>query len=438
MENSIQSVSLAGPSGNIEGVACPGCGLLCDDLVINRDSSGTLKVVENGCGRSIGFFERVFKPSSPRINGQEVTLDAAIAKAADILRDARHPLISGLSTDTQGMRAVMNLAGTSGATIDHMNSKSSMRNLLVLQNSGWHITTLTEVRNRVDLLLVVGTNIVSYFPRFFERMIWGHDSMFDQDTNSREIVYLGARDSHGNDLDTSAGVSPDGRQPTVLPCDAAQLPEVLAVLRSLVSGKKLVAESVAGIAISDLANLAQRLKDARYSVVAWTGSALDFPHSELTIHNITGIVENLNLTTRSSGLPLGGNEGDVGAYNASSWISGYPFRTSYRKGYPDYEPYHYSTDRMLEEQEADALFWISSFSVDRLPPPNQAATVVIGHPNMKLDVEPDVFIPIAIPGLDSRGIQFRSDSSVALPLKKLRESDFPTLTSVLSSIEAAL
>jgi len=57
---------------------------------------------------------------------------------------------------------------------------------------------------------------------------------------------------------------------------------------------------------------------------------------------------------------------------------------------------------------------------------------------MKLDVEPDVFIPIAIPGLDSRGIQFRSDSSVALPLKKLRESEFPTLTNVLSSIEAAL
>ncbi len=426
MENLTQSV-------NIEGVACPGCGMLCDDLVINRSSDGALKVAQNGCGKSIGFFERVIQSTTPRVKGQEVPLATAVARAADILREARHPLIGGLATDTQGMRAVMNLAERAGATIDHMNSKSSMRNLLVLQNSGWQITTLTEVRNRVDLLLVVGTNIVNYFPRFFERIVWGHESMFGQDTNSREIVYLG-----GNDLDTSAGVSPDGRQPTVLPCDVAQLPEVLAVLRALVAGKTPVVQTVAGIAVSDLQALAQRLKDAKYSVVAWTGSAFDFPHAELAIQNITGLVEKLNLTTRSSGLPLGGNEGDVSAYNTSAWISGYAYRSSYRKGYPDYEPQHYSSERMLAEQEADALLWISNFSVDRLPPPNSATNIVIGHPNTKLETEPEVFIPVAIPGLDSRGIQFRSDSSVALPLKQLRDSPHPTLTAVLGAIEVAL
>ncbi len=223
-----------------------------------------------------------------------------------------------------------------------------------------------------------------------------------------------------------------------MPCDVAQLPEVLAVLRAIVAGKTLVAESVAGIAVSDLQALAQRLQDAKYSVVAWTGSAFDFPHAELAIQNITGLVEKLNLITRSSGLPLGGNEGDVSAYNTSAWISGYAYRSSYRKGYPDYEPQHYSSERMLAEQEADALLWISNFSVDRLPPRNSATNIVIGHPNTKLEVEPEVFIPVAIPGLDSRGIQFRSDSSVALPLKQLKESVHPTLSAVLGAIEVAL
>ncbi|MGZ8253164.1 MAG: formylmethanofuran dehydrogenase subunit B, partial [Methylophilaceae bacterium] len=182
----------------------------------------------------------------------------------------------------------------------------------------------------------------------------------------------------------------------------------------------------------------ERLKAAKYSVIAWTGSALDFPHSELTIQNITGLVEKLNQTTRSSGLPMGGNEGDVGAYNTSSWISGYPFRSSYRRNFPDYEPYLYTTERMLAEQEADALFWINSYAPDRLAPAHQAASVVIGHPDMKLEHEPDVFIPVATPGIDCKGTQFRSDSSVSLPLQQLRATTLPTLGEVLSAIEAAL
>ena len=79
-----------------------------------------------------------------------------------------------------------------------------MRNLLVLQNSGWQITTLTEVRNRVDFLLIISSDIVSTFPRFFERVVWNASSMFGQDTAAREIVYLG-----GRDLNTQPGVAPD-------------------------------------------------------------------------------------------------------------------------------------------------------------------------------------------------------------------------------------
>lgn len=427
-------VPRAGAQANrIEAVACPGCGLLCDDLVIESSPQGQLKVVANGCPKSIAFFERPAVLSSPRINGENADLASAIDRANEILRKARHPLIGGLGTEIQGMRAVMNLAERAGATIDHMNSKSSMRNLLVLQNSGWQVTTLTEVRNRVDLLVVVGTDIVSYFPRFFERNVWNTESMFGQDTAAREIVYLG-----GSNIDTTAGVAPDGRQPTVLPCDKERLPEVLGALRALGSGQKLHAEQIAGIAVADLQTLAERLAVAKYSVIAWTASALDFPHAELAIQNIAGIIAKLNQTTRSAGLPLSGNDGDVGAYNASAWISGYPFRSSYRRDYPDYDPYHYSAEQMLASNEADALLWISSFSPERISPATGIPTVVFGHPAMQFVREPEVFIPLAVPGIDCKGTQFRSDSSVALPLKKLRETSLPRLDEVLAAIEATL
>jgi len=420
-------------AGTVESVTCPFCGLLCDDLTIDRDAAGNLNVSKNGCQKSITFFGRPLRSPSPRVDGKQAGLDAAIARAAGILGNAKLPLIAGLGTEVQGMRAVMSLADKAGAVVDHMNSNGSMRNIQVIQNSGWQITTLAEVRNRVDLLVIVGTDIVSLFPRFFERQVWNKESMFGQETSKREVVYLG-----GRNVNTAAGIAPDGRQPDVLPCDMERLPDVIAALRALVLSKPLHAGEVAGIATAELAKLAERLKAAKYSVVAWAASPLDFPHAELTVQNITELVKELNRTTRSNGLPLGGIEGDMNANQVSTWISGYPIRTSYARTYPEHDPYHFSTERLLAGGEADALLWVSSFNPERIPPRTGLPTVVFGHADMQFEQEPDVFIPVGMPGADHKGIMFRTDSVVSLPLEQLRNSTLPTLGEVLTAIEQAL
>ena len=421
------------PAGAVENVTCPFCGLLCDDLTVERDVTGSLNVTKNGCQKSVTFFGRSPQAPSPRVGGKPVDIKKAVAKAAEILGNAKLPLFAGLGTEVQGMRAVMSLADKTGAALDHMNSDGFMRNIQVVQNSGWQVTTLTEVRNRVDLLVIVGTDIVSVFPRFFEREVWNKKTLFDQDTSKREVVYLG-----GRDIDTSAGVAPDGRHPDVLPCDLDCLPDVISALRALVSGKNLRAIEVAGIAMAELEKLAQRLATAKYSVVVWAAAPLNFPHAELTVQNITELVKTLNKTTRSSGLPLGGIEGDMNANQVSTWISGYPMRTSYARTYPEHDPYHFSTDRLLASGEADALLWVSSFNPDRTPPLANVPTVVFGHAHMQLEHEPDVFIPIGMPGADHKGIMFRTDNVVALPIQQLRDSTLPTLGAVLSAIEQAL
>ncbi len=371
--------------------------------------------------------------ATPRVAGKATSFEGAISKIAEILSQSNQPLFAGLGTEVQGMRAVVRLADSIGATLDHMNSASSLRNTLVVQNSGWMVTTLTEVRNRVDLLLVIGTDIVSHNPRFFERNIWNSETLYGQDTSSREVVYLG-----GQDLDTSHGVSPDGKKPTVLPCDITQLPEVTAVLHALVAGKKITTPTVAGIAIEDLANLASRLHEAKYSVVTWVSSALDFPHAELTIQNITETVIKLNEKTRASGLPLGGSEGDYSVNQTSTWLSGYPVRNSFKQSYPEYDPYHFGTERLLAAGEADSLLWINSFSQEKIPPATTAPTIVLGHAASQFEQEPDVFIPIGIPGIDHEGTMFRIDTSVSLPLAKLRESRLPSLSKVIAAIEQVM
>ena len=216
------------------------------------------------------------------------------------------------------------------------------------------------------------------------------------------------------------------------------MPEVLSVLRALVNGKTIQAEQVGGLMVADLTDLAEKLKQAAYSVVVWASGSLQFDHAEVSIQMLNEMIKDLNETIRSSGLPLGGKEGSTSVYNVSSWQSGYPMRTSFNRGYPDYDPYLYDSKNMLANDEADSLVWVSSFNVNRVPPETDVPTVVIGRSGMTFDQEPAVFIPVGVPGIDHAGRSFRGDSSVAVPLRKLRDSGLPSTFDVLSAIEQAL
>ncbi len=55
-----------------EDVTNPFCGTLPDDLVVERTEQG-LKVLKNGCSKSIAGFERKLPPSSPKVGGKDVS-----------------------------------------------------------------------------------------------------------------------------------------------------------------------------------------------------------------------------------------------------------------------------------------------------------------------------------------------------------------------------
>lgn len=382
---------------------CPACGMLCDDL----------SPAEASCAKNITFFSQSSKETKPSISGQTTSLDKAIAKIAELLKSAKKPVIGGLSTDLTGFRAAYQLADKCNATLAHMNAVTTWRNTKVLQSVGWQTTTMTEVRNRADVIVFIGTDVVKHNPRFFERVVWPKEAMF-VNLEDRDIVYLG-----GENLNTSSGVSPKGKQPTVLPCKPEHLPEVTAALHALVANKKLNVSSVAGIAVEDLENLAQRLKQAKYATLIWVSKDLDFPHAELTIQQITQTVVDLNKTTRAGALAMGGSDGDTTVNYAHTWLSGLAIH-----------------QEVLPEH--DLLIWVNSFSPDKSTPKANGPIIVIGNPNLQFEIEPDVFIPIATPGLDSIGTMIRVDSNVILPLKKVKESNLPTLSEVLAKVEEVL
>jgi formylmethanofuran dehydrogenase subunit B len=409
-----------------EHVTCPFCGMLCDDLEIERTGE-TLKVLKNGCGRAIAGFERKLPPASPQIKGKDAGLDQAVAAAAALIRKARLPLYGGLGTDVGGMRALLALAERSGGIVDHAFSEAQYRNFKVLQSTGWTTTTLTETRNRADLIIVVGSDIERMHQRFFETIVSPPESMFDVTAKKRTVVFLG----RGPEL-------PDIGEVVTFACAIEDVGELLGVLRARLRGFRIKPFKIGGVSLEDIDALAERCRNAKYGVVVWAPPLLDFPHAELTVDQISGLVKDLNLTTRFAGLSLGGAEGAVTAGAVTTWQTGFPMRISFASGAPRYDPYRYEISRMLTEGEGDLLVWIASFSPEFSPPNTDLPTIVLGTPGLRLKAKPDVFIPIGTPGVDHAGRQLRVDNVVTLPLKDLGRASLPSAAEILAAIKAAL
>jgi formylmethanofuran dehydrogenase subunit B len=414
-----------------ENVANPFCGTLPDDLTVERTAKG-LKIVKNGCSQAVAGFERKLPPANPQVEGKDVDLAKAVKEAARLIGKATLPLFGGLAADVEGMRALMALAERSGGVVDHALSEAQYRNFKILQSTGWITTTLTEARNRADLIIVAGSDIHKLHPRFFERIVSPPDSMFDVTAPKRTVVFI------GKGLDRSGAKGGLIGEVVTLACDNERAGYVVALLRARLRGFNIKSPKIDGVTLAEIDALAELCRKANYGVVVWAPPSLNFPHAELAVEQFTGLVKDLNQTIRFAGLALGGAEGAITAAAVCTWISGYPLRVSYASGAPDYDPYRHAIGRMLRDGEGDLLVWIASISPSLVPPPTKLPTIVLGTPGLALTDTPAVLIPVGTPGLDHAGRLVRVDNVVSLPLRDLRRADLPPVSDVLSAIEAEL
>ena len=418
-------------TGHYENVACPFCGILCDDLSVSRTASG-LKVLKNGCDKAIAGFERNVSGAKPQVGGKDASLTEAIAAAAALISKSRQPIFGGLGTEVEGMRAVMSIADKAGGVVDHALSEGQYRNFRVLQSGGWVMTTLTEARNRADLFIFVGSDIHKLHPRFFERVVTNDASMFSDTPPKRTVVFL------GEGLDQSAAKGARIGDVVSIPCKGERIGEILTAMRALAKGVPVSGDSIGGVPRKDIEALVERCKTATYGVMVWAPPSLAFANADLTVQAAAEYVKDINQHSRFACLSLGGNEGAVSAGAVCAWQSGFPLRVSFASGKPDYDIERYSMARMLAAKESDLLIWIASYTPDLSPPDTDVPTIVLGTPGLKLARPPAVFIPVGTPGADHAGLIVRCDNVVSLPLQNLRRSTLPRVRDILSQIEAAL
>lgn len=135
---------------------CAGCGCLCDDIELTAD--GPVRT----CPLGDAWFAEVDRPPVARIDGREVSLEEAADAAAEILREARAPLVYGLGgTSCEAQRRAVALAEAAGAVIDVGAAASSI---------GSSTATLGEIRDRAELVVFWRADPVVTHPRLLERL----------------------------------------------------------------------------------------------------------------------------------------------------------------------------------------------------------------------------------------------------------------------------
>ncbi len=403
-------------------VPCPGCACLCDDLVIEQ-RSGAVTAVGKGCDIARRVFAAEVTGGATATAASQGNGDrgAKIAEAAAILRNARLPLVYGLGGLTcEAQRLAVQFAELLGAVVATPGAGAGSD---LFATVGHNACTLGEIRERANLIVIVGCDPLTTRPRLLERYA-------SQD--SRVVVVDSGDSATAAVADQSLAVSVHG------------LADGVEVLLAVVSGAPVDEPSVlerTGVALASWRNLARQLQTARYPAIIYrsAGSGTAERRVAEAIHQLT---RKLNETTRAVSLAICDSVNDVGAENVITWTTGYPPPVDFSQGFPRPLGDFQTIERMLSAGQFDAAL---VFTAD----PIAAATsreladawrrvplVAIDWRQTATMEAATTALRIAAAGIHSGGTMFRLDG-VALPLRPPLVSQYPSDQETLGALLAA-
>jgi formylmethanofuran dehydrogenase subunit B len=412
----------------ITDVACTVCGCVCDDLTITVENNRITRA-EKACVLAEPWFlsQNAVRPPIAQIDGKAASLEDALDRAAEILRQSRSPLIYGLSrSTTEGQRAAVALAERLGATIDTTATTGHAPSLMALQQVGESTCTLGEVKNRADLVVYWATDPLVSHPRHLERYAVDATGMFVPRGRADRFVVVAA----------NAENETTKRADLFLRIEPGKDWEALWTLRGLLKG--IEPASPAGASLDQLRLLAERMKTCRCGIVFFGAGLTRSSLGHRNVEALLQLVTELNAFTRFYARRMR-RLGDVaGADSVLTWQTGYPFAVNFALGYPRYNPGEFSAPEMLARGEIDACLFVGSETSAEFPKAaaeslRRIPIVALESPGTQLAFPTAVHFTTAVYGVHRPGTAYRMDE-VPIPLRVLLETDYPSDGEILNGL----
>lgn len=426
----------------ITDVACTVCGCVCDDLAVTVDGGRVVRA-EGACRLAEPWLlaqNTVFPPAA-EVDGRPVPPADAYARAAELLRGAKAPLIYGLSrSTTEGQRAATALADRLGATIDTTASTGHAPSILALQQVGESTCTLGEVKQRADLVIYWGSDPVVTHPRHIERYVPDRAKRFlvvvDEESNeTSRLADMFIRVEPGRHWDAlwTLRMLVKGFDPLPpIPSREQQLQEGF-------DGQAVLAAQLRGGFFGPaLRDLAKRMKACKFGVIFFGAGLVRQRLAHRDVEALLQLVTDLNDVTRFYARRMR-RYGDVaGADSVLAWQTGYPFGVNFAAGYPRYNPGEFTGPDLLARGEVDLCLLVGSETVADFPEPARARlrdipVIRLDSPGVGYDGPTAVKFTTAVYGVHRPGTAYRMDE-VPIPLRVLLPTYYPSDGDVLGEM----
>jgi formylmethanofuran dehydrogenase subunit B len=399
-----------------ENIPCTFCGCLCDDIVVEVSENHVVKNT-NGCAiskeRFLGHAEN--RSLQPMIENTPVTLEKAVERAVDIIASSKRLLVYGLSsTENDAHREAYRLAELARGVVDNTTSVCHGPTILGAQESGEPAASLAEVRHRSDLVVYWGANPAAAHPRHIPHYIRQPGEYITDPKQGRKIWLVDIR-----------ATTTSRMADRFIKIDPGTDFEVLLALRALARGIKLDVSEVGGLSTTDLEEMANTMKSAKYGVLFFGLGLTQSRGRHRNIDAAIRLIQDLNTYTKWTMMPMRGHYNVSGANKTSTWVTGYPYAVDFARGYPRFQPGEYTAVDMLAHHEADALLNIAADPVAHFP--RDAVERLMRIPVINIDPKINmtskiatVNIPAAIAGIECDGAATRMDG-LPLYLQKVIE-----------------
>ncbi len=336
---------------------------------------------------------------------------AQILKSANQwIAESNRIVITGRVTSIETSRAVLDLARRIHAFVDMDDSESAFHQIRAVQRSGMFTATLSEVRFRSDLVILIGNDqLLEQFPRLAARLsnkpaihlpdkgdsnnASAHSSRSTNSPVSRTILCLGAWSeksvNHLKALNANVLAFPMDLQ--VIPAD---------LFRSTSSTDLLTSDPL--FAIRNL------IEAASYTSLIWSNSLLQWKHADLWVERLFQWIAQQNRLMRCVGMPLSSHYGTF--QQVCNWTTGFPGRVRFLEEY----------ETSFEPEEPSRAFAQADLEI-HIDEPSLAAThrktncrqIFIGFTPQESNPEL-LHFPSLVAGYHYAAEHFRGDGTIVL------------------------
>ncbi len=414
-------------------VTCSGCSLLCDDIIVRSDGLYIDEVL-GACLKGKERFDQItaknrIVSSLIKKNGEleKVSFDDALDKAVKIIKNSSKPLLYGFSTvSCEAQLKGLELAQSINGFIDSNSIICQGKVLNTSKETGITLTTIAEIINKVDLLILWGANAAESIPRLLNKTLFSRGKFRMTGREIKTLVVI--------DPVKTASFGVMGVRDVALQIEMGKDIDLIRVLKEECCKADSIPETgVAGIDKDDLKRLLLHLTGAENGVI-FIGQGLLKPQKDTsTIKELLELVQLVNTKQqkgRISVVMLGGH------YNMAGFdhIALSAFGKNHSLQFSNNQLVETSDTIVskIEKGDFDCSIIVGSDPISHFP--SRISKKLMTKPLILIDNKQsatsyvaDIVLPSAITGIECGGLAYRIDH-VPIELKKILNPPSNVLT----------